>query len=176
MTKIISLSLPEYQIETKPDYETIGQKIDKTLEENFYGKQIAIRAISLIDHPNLTLDEFVKIILEKGTDKYDPNRQGVKGFENYDVDFQAGFCTVGENHSGEGADFVQKFYENVLLDRGYRLRIDLLLIYDFNELKNAKLLDVKKPRVDTRLEPYMFKFKDPNRKASALLGIIKLLK
>jgi hypothetical protein len=117
----------------------------------------------------------VNVILEKGTDKYDPNRKGIEGFEDYDADLQAGFFTVGKNHFGEGADFVQKFYENVLLDRGYRLRIDLFVVYDLNKLVQAK----KKPNtpgVHSRLEPYLFKFKDPERKQDALLGVIKLLR
>lgn len=175
-TSIISISLPEYKIDKQPDYQAIGAKIDKVLEENFNGKDVAIRALSSTDHPQFTLDEFVKIILEKGTDKYDPNRKGVEGFEDYDVDFQAGFCTIGKNHFGEGADIIQKFYENVLLDRGYRLRIDVLLIYDLNQFIQAEKIDQTKSGVHPRLEPYMFKFKDPEHKQRALLGVIKLLR
>ena len=175
-TSIISISLPEYNIDTQPDYQAIGAKIDKLLEENFSGKDVAIRALSLTDHPQFSLADFVKIILEKGTDKYDPSRKGIEGFEDYDVDFQAGFCTIGKNHFGEGADIIQKFYENVLLDRGYRLRIDVLLIYDLNQLTRASKTDPTKPGVHPRLEPYMFKFKDPEHKQSALLGIVKLLR
>ena len=176
MTKVISLSLPEYNIDSKPDYQSIGKKIDNVLEEHFDGLDVAIRALSLTDHPKLSLEQFVKVILETGTDKYDPEREGVEGFENYDVDIQAGFCTIGKNHAGEGADIIQKFYENVLLDRGYRLRIDLLLIYNLHQLAPAEKIDLKAPGIHPRLEPYMFKFKDSNNKQFALLGIIKLLK
>ena len=101
---------------------------------------------------------------------------GIEGFEEYDVDFQAGFCTIGKNHFGEGADIIQKFYENVLLDRGYRLRIDVLLIYDLNQLARAGKIDQTNPGVHPRLEPYLFKFKDPEHKQRTLLGIIKLLR
>lgn len=176
-TKIISLSLPDYTIDAKPNYVNLGSKIDKVIEDNFDGKDIAIRALSSTDHPQYTLDELVKIILEKGTDKYDPNRKGVghEDFKPYCVDLQAGFCTVGKNHFGEGADIIKKFYENVLLDRGYRLRIDLLLIYDLHQLTQAKK-DSDKPGVHPRLEPYLFRFKNPKNKQRALLGIIKLLK
>ena len=116
--KIISISLAEYSIDTKPDYQSIDAKIDKALEKYFNGKDVAIRALSLIDHPQFALDEFVKVILENGTDKYDPDRKGVEGFENYDIAMQAGYCTVVKHHFGEGADIIQKFYENVLLDGG----------------------------------------------------------
>jgi len=176
-TKIILISLPEYTIDKQPDYNYLGLQIDKVIEENFIGKDIAIRAISLTDHPQFSLDELVKIILELGTDKYDPNRKGVchEEFEPYCADFQAGFCTVGKNCAGEGADMIKKFYENVLLDRGYRLRIDLLLIYDLNQLVRAEKIDKEKPDVDARLEPYLFRFKNPENKKESLIGIIKIL-
>jgi len=175
---IIDLSLPEYTIDQQPDYESIGAKIDKVLEENFIGKDVAIRALSLTDHPQLSLNEFVDIIVKTGTDKYDPNRKGVdhEVFEPYKPDFQAGFCTVGKNHFGEGADFIKKFYENVLLDRGYRLRLDLLVIYDLHQLIQADKIDKVKPDVSEHLVPYLFRFKDPEHKQKALLGIIKLLR
>lgn len=173
-TKIISISIPEYTIDAQPNYKAIGDKIDRVLEENFTGKEVAIRALSSTDHTQYTLDELAQVILEKGTDKYDPNRKGVEGFEDYDVDFQAGFGTVGKDLEGEGADIIQKFYENTLLDRGYRLRIDLLLIYDLNQLTKAEK-NPEKEGVHPRLEPYLFKFKNPENKPQALIGIIKIL-
>lgn len=175
---IISLPLPEYNIASQPDSKSIGAKIDKALEVNFDGKDVAIRALSLTDHPQLTLDEFVEIILKTGTDKYDPNRKGVdhEVFDPYKPDFQAGFCTVGKNHYGEGEDFIQKFYENTLLDRGYRLRLDLLVVYDLHQLVKADKIDKTKPDVAEHLVSYLFRFRDPEHKPQALLGIIKLLK
>jgi hypothetical protein len=175
---IISLSLPEYRIDSQPNYQTLGEKIDKVLEKNFSGKDVAIRALSLEDHPQLTLDEFVDIIVKTGTDKYDPNRKGVdqEVFEPYQPDFQAGFCTIGKNHYGEGADFIKKFYENTLLDRGYRLRVDLLLIYDLHQLVQAKKVEQNKPSIPAHLEPYLFRFKDPAHKQESLSGIIKILR
>lgn len=174
-TLVVSISLPEYNINTRPDYQAVGAKIDKSLEENFYGKSVAIRALSLTDHPRFSLDELVGIILEKGTDKYDPNRKGIEGFEDYDLDFQAESCVVGKTHFGKGVDIIQKFYENVLLDRGYRLRIDLLLVYDINQLDKAEKTDNEKSGVHPRLEPYLFRFKDRNHKQQVLIGIVKLL-
>lgn len=173
--KIISISIPEYTIDTQPDYRAIGDKLDKVLEENFNDKEVAIRALSTMDHSQFTLDELARVIVDKGTDKYDPNRKGVEGFEDYDVDFQAGFGTVGKDLKGEGADIIQKFYENTLLDRGYRLRIDLLLIYNLNQLTKAEK-HTEKEGVHSRLEPYLFKFKNPENKPQALIGIVKILK
>lgn len=173
--KIITISIPEYTLDTQPDYKAIGDKLDKILEANFNGRNIAIRAISTADHPQHTLDELTQIVVDTGTDKYDPNRKGVEGFDDYNVDFQAGFGTVGENLKGEGADIIQKFYENTLLDRGYRLRIDLLLIYDLSQLAKAEKYPGKEG-VHPRLEPYLFKFRNPENKPGALIGVIKILR
>jgi hypothetical protein len=171
---IISFPLPEYNINTQPNYQLIGAKIDGILAKNFIGKNVAIRALSLSDHPQFTLNEFIIKILEKGTDKYDLDRKGVEGFEDYDVDLQASPCKIGKNHTGEGASIIQKFYENVLLDRGYRLRIDILLIYDLNQLKRARKISPIKSGVHPRLEKYMFKFKNPENKLKSLIGIVTL--
>lgn len=176
-TKVISLALPEYDILTEPDYESIGVKIDKALEDNFAGKQVALRAISLAEHCPLTLDELVAEILRTGWDRYNPNRASLdRHFDAYRPDMHAGVVTIGRDHFGEGADFVRKFYENILLDRGYRLRIDIVLIYDRDRLVQAERVDPDKPAVHPRLEPYLFRFKNPNDKQAALLGILKLTK
>ncbi len=71
-TTVVSLSLPEYDIQAPPDSEAIGTKIDATLEEHFSGKYVALRAVSLAEHEGLTLDQFVDVILEAGTDRHDP--------------------------------------------------------------------------------------------------------
>jgi len=175
---VIALSLPEYTIDKKPDYATLGSRIDRVIEENFNGKEVAIRALSIADHPNYNLDELVQVILGGGTDKYDPVRKGVahEEFEPYRPDIQASFGVVGKDLSGEGADIIKKFYENAPLDRGYSLRIDILVIYDLNQLVRAEKMDKDKPGVHPRLEPYLFRFKDPEHKPRALLGIIKILR
>jgi hypothetical protein len=174
---IIELSLPEYGIDTPPDFEAIGKKIDAALEEAFPGKEVALRAISLAEHPGKTLDELVGIIVEKGTDRYDPQRLPVDNelFSQYGTELHASASTIGKDHYGEGADFVRKFYENILLDRGYRLRIDLILVYDLHQLVRADRLDPNSPGVPARLEPYLFRFRYPDRKPEALAGILKLI-
>jgi hypothetical protein len=40
----------------------------------------------------------------------------------------------------------------------------------------AEKVDKEKPSVDSRLEQYLFRFKDPDHKPEALLGIIKILR
>lgn len=174
---LVFLSLPEYTIDTKPDY-SIGQQVDKVIKENFDVKGIIIRALSSSDHPQYSFDELIEVILEKGTDKYDPNRRGVahEEFEPYQADFQGGAFEIDDKTGSMFGGAMRNFYENAPIDRGYPLRIDLLLIYDKNQLIQAEKVDKDKPGVSPHLEPYLFRFKDSNHKQEALLGIVKILK
>lgn len=176
--KIISISIQEYKLETQPDYEAVGEKIDKAVIENFDGTYL-VRALSIIDHPQLTLDELVDIILKTGTDKYDPDRKGVahEEFEPYQPDIQAGIIKIENGKLSESfSDDVKRFYENTLIDRGYRLRIDLLVFYDPELLVKAVKVDDSKPSVASHLEEYLWKFKEPDNKQNAVVGILKILK
>jgi hypothetical protein len=71
--------------------------------------------------------------------------------------------------------FNVRFYENTLLDRGYRLRIDLIVLYDPSQMIRAEKIDDTKPDVDQHLEQYLWRFKDQERKPLAVKGIIKIL-
>lgn len=177
--KVIEISIPEYTLETRPDYLAVGSKIDRVVEENFEGKFL-VRALSMMDHPNYTIDELVEIILKSGTDKYDPTRKGVahEEFEPYKPDLQAGEIIVdGGKLGGESfSEDVRRFYENTLIDRGYRLRIDLLVLYDRGQMIKAEKVDTDKPSVAPHLEEYLWRFKNPDNKPEAVVGIVKILK
>jgi hypothetical protein len=177
--KIVTISIPEYRIDKQPNYEAIGALIDVALEENFKGIFL-LRALSITDHPKYSLDELVKIILKTGTDKYAPDKKGVayEEFEPYKPDLQAGTITIkngkiiGESFSAD----IRRFYENALLDRGYRLRIDLLVLYDPKQMVQAKKVDKAKPSVKPHLEQYLWRFRDAEYKPKALVGIVKILR
>lgn len=177
--KIITVSIPEYTIVTQPDYLAVGSKIDKAIAENFEGTFLS-RALSIADHPQLSLDELVDIIITTGTDKYDPNRKGVayEEFEPYQPDLQAGKIIVqdGKVITESFSEDVRRFYENTLLDRGYRLRIDLIVLYDPQEMVLAEKLDLNTQSVAPHLEQYLWRFKNSKNKTKALLGIVKILK
>jgi hypothetical protein len=179
MSKIITISIPEYTLDTQPDYSVVGVKIDRALSENFEGAYL-LRALSIIDHPQYTLEELVDIILKTGTDKYDPNRKGVahEEFEPYQPDIQAGMIEIknGKLITESFAEDVRRFYENTLIDRGYRIRIDLIVLYNPNQLIKAEKVDLDKPSVSSHLEEYLWKFKNPNEKQSAVAGIVKITK
>jgi hypothetical protein len=177
--KVIQIALPEYTIDKQPDYGAIGAKIDRLLESSFEGKFLE-RALSLTDHPRHTLEQLTDIIQNTGTDKYDPARKGVcyEEFSPYGVDFQAGSIEIRDGRLTEpyGKDLIKLFYENVLLDRGYRLRLDLILLYDPQQIVRADKVDHTKPSVAPHLEEMLWRFKDPSHKEQALLGIIQLLR
>jgi hypothetical protein len=177
--KIVTIHLPEYTIDRQPDYAAIGAKIDRAIADNFEGTFL-LRSLSVTDHPQYDLEELADIITRTGTDKYDPNRKGVdhESFEPYKPDLQAGIVTV-ENGKIIGEPFaedIRRFYENVLLDRGYRLRLDLLVLYDPKQMIQAEKIDDTEPGVDPHLEKYLWRFKYPEDKAKALAGLIMLLR
>jgi hypothetical protein len=172
---VLTVALPEYRIDTRPDYR-LGEHVDDVVRAHFDLNRVVIRAISSSDHPQFSLDQLADVILEKGTDKYDPNRKGVayEEFEPYRPDFHGGpFGTDDETASFFGG-VMKHFYEDAPTDRGYPLRIDLLLIYDRDQLVPAEKVDPEKPRVRPRLESFLFRFKDPKKKPEALLGLVKI--
>ena len=120
-TKVLSIALPEYTIEAEPDYMAIGPKVDRLVGENLEDGRYVVRAISLADHPGRILDELAAIILELGTDKYDPNRREdeEKAFAGYDHEFHAGTMVIADgvvsgseydDYPSMFGDFVYNFY------------------------------------------------------------------
>lgn len=185
--KIVEISIPEYRIDSEPDYVTVGTKVDRLIGLNFQDGKYVGRAIGLSDHPGKSLDKLASIILELGTDKYDPDRKEVahKAFLGYDHDIQGGLFEISggkiveENDavcSSMFADFVYHFYEHTPLDRGYPVRIDILMIYYYDMLEQAKLIDTTASRIREGLERCLYRFKDTLRKKEALAGIVKILR
>ena len=185
--KVIKVHLPEYDINQKSDYFKLGKKVDKVIEKSFLDGKYILRALSSDDHPNLSLDKLADIILKIGTDKYDLNKKGVSHdeFSGYDYDIQAGTIEIKNRkviipkdykYPTEFGDIIWHFYEHTPLDRGYAVRIDLLLIYDQKQLKKAKKFKSKALSVRKGLNNYLYKFKHPEKKKDALLGIIKILR
>ena len=72
---IFEVDIPEYKLDNSFDYKKVGAKIDRIIKDNFKGKHICIRAIGSIDHPNLSTDQLIEIIIETGTDKYDQTKK-----------------------------------------------------------------------------------------------------
>lgn len=184
--KVIEVYLPEYNVKKKPNYLKLGEKIDTLLEKSFSDGKYILRAIGSNDHKGLTLNKLANMVLRTGTDKYDPKRKGVchDEFSGYDYDIQAGTFAIkrgklivkGNDYPSIFGDIVYHFYEHTPLDRGYHVRIDLLLIYDPTKLEKARKVNPKAPPVRRKLINFLYKFKNPKNKKDALLSIVKIMK
>jgi len=187
MVKIIEVHVPEYNVKKKPDYLKIGKKVDKIIERTFTDGKYVVRAIGLDDHPGLSLDKLAEIIIKTGTDKYNPKRKGVahKEFCEYNYDIQAGtFKTKNskmlpnkqDRYPSVFGDIIYNFYENTPHDRGYPVRIDLLIIYNRKKLVNPRKFNPSIKRNRKRWNIHLYRFKNRKNKKDALLGIVKILR
>jgi hypothetical protein len=189
---IYTVSLPEYTAEEEPDYPAVGRKLDQVIETHFPDKKMAIRGISLVDHPGWSLEALVTTIRELGTDRYDPEREGVHYPVSSSVShiFACPFIVVSgklqsPHYHGDRCpsgsvlgEVVSDFYGGTRLERGFPLRLDILMIYDLDHLDMAA-----KPHDRGQIENLLgglqdcclFRFRYPDRKPEALLGIVTVL-
>ncbi len=183
--EVIAVSVPEYTVDKVPDYLGIGRRVDEAIESNFTDRKFVYRAIGKDDHPQLTLDELVSVVQELGTDKYDPERQGVshEEFSAYDYDMQAGSFEIrdgrivvdeADRYPTLFGDTIRDFYEGAPVDRGHPVRVDILMLYDPGKVEPAPKVDPRAP--GNRLAKYLYRFKDPDDKPDALLGVVKILR
>jgi len=186
MAKVIEIHIPEYDFKNTLDYAKIGPKVDQLILSNFPNGRYLFRAVGMVDHPNLTINEFASIILKLGYDKYDPKRKSVRHdeFSRYDYDIQVEGFEIRDSkiildeffkHNSLFGECTYNFRVGAPQDRGYPVRIDLLLIYDAKKLVKAR----RKPgakAIEPGLVNYLYKFKSSQHKADALLGIIKILR
>lgn len=168
---IFILTIPEYQA-AEPDYQAIGKTLDDELRKHFMGKKVVIRCIGSQDHPNFDLDELTDIVLKTGTDKYDPARMGV-GYEEFvqrgiKVDFYGEDVTITKDAKIMG-QALWEMHHSAIGDRGYGVHVDLVLVYDYDQLNMVMNLYDHHPTSDG------FVFKDPGKKRDALLGLVKIL-
>jgi hypothetical protein len=173
---VYTIHLPEYRIAPDTDWLACGRKLDRLIETHFPGRRLALRAIGLADHPGKTLDELVTIIQQLGTDRYDPERAGLYYAREGLDDIHAGALLVTEDglraekhvQMSPLAETLEIFYEGTLADRGYSIRLDLLLFYDLDQL--APVYDMPPESC------YEFAFLHPDRKPEALVGLIRILR
>lgn len=171
---VLEVAIPEYEANAKPDFLKVGPKLDRLLEEHFAGKGVVLRCLGVQDHPGKTLDELTDIILKTGTDKYDSIRTG-QGYnvgveQGKHIDFFGTPASVQHGTSIFTLELLSDFYHGAIGDRGYTIRIDSVIVYDASKLINVEHLYGKDVE-----ESDGFVFRDPEHKADALLGLIKVL-
>ena len=171
MPNLIEVTIPTHKPGKAPDHEAVGEKLDELLKQYFMGKKVVIRCIGSQDHPNLNLDELADAVIKTGTDKYDPVRIGV-GYEEFirkgiQVDFYGEDVEImkGTRVMGQA---LWEMHHSAIGDRGYGVHVDLVLIYDDEQLDMVMNLYGHHPTSDG------FVFKDPENKMAALLGVIKI--
>jgi hypothetical protein len=170
MKPVFSASVPEYRVDHKPNYERIGKIIDQVISANFNSKNVAIRCLSLQDHPGLSIEDLVKTIEKLGTDKYDPQRRMSVAHDFYTkkgVDIFASEVKVNSKLTLMD-EVIKDFYEGALADRGYSLKIDLITIYDKSQLDALPIQYADGVGQDA------FRFKYPDKKTDAILGFITI--
>lgn len=191
--KVINVKIPEYKSEQSPDFSKIGAKLDDILKEDFSGMWVAVRGVSLQDHPGRSLSWLVEKIKEVGTDRYDLQRKGVHdnldkkfGIDTHAVPMMYKDEMVCPHYGGERCktgsaigELLNDCHGGAVVDRGYSLWIDVLLLYDLGQLAPAPLVwtDVGPTHTNSPVslqETCEFRFKNPADKKGALLGLISI--
>jgi hypothetical protein len=189
---IATIALPTYTVTVPPDAEAVGAALDDVICTNFGQdgeREVAIRSVSLIDHPEHTHDSLAEVITATGTDRYDPERKGPlhETYDPYGVELHVGPSTVSatslRSHMCDGVTFygttqsvmaeaVSDFYVGPPVDRGgVPLRIDLITIYDMAQLEGIQI-----PFHGDEKPPYSAcRFRYPDRRSDAVLGLVKVL-
>ena len=189
---VTTISLPTYKIAEPPDAEAFGAVLDEVICETFGQggpREIGIRSVSLFDHPGHTHDSLGDEILASGTDRHDAEHTSVlsETYGPFGVELHIVPCTVSatslESEMCDGSTFygttrsvmaeaVSDYYAGPPLDRnGVPLRIDLLTIYDLAQLEGIPIPfhEGEKPPFSAR------RFRHPDRRAEAVLGLVKVL-
>lgn len=168
---IITIHLPEYTVDSEPDHNALGKVVDDELKEYFMGQTVIARGIGSSEHPGKTVDELVEIILRDGTDRYDQTRKGDR-YENIQgkhIDL-FGFRRKITPRMRLFKDIIYGFYHGAISIHGKPTRIDTLILYDASRLQ--AVLHQYKGRADIKRDGFIFKESD--KKAQALLGVVKI--
>lgn len=169
---IITLTIPEYQVATEPDYKTIGKIVDDELRKHFLGQTVVVRGIGSSEHPNKSVDELIETIQLQGTDRYDTARVGDRydNIKGKHIDVFA-FRRKVMPRMQLFKDIAYGFYRSAIGIHGRPTRIDILTIYDASKMK--AVLHQYEGRTDKKRDGFIFR--DSERKADAVIGLVKIL-
>lgn len=155
-----------------PDYQKIGTILDDIIKKHFLGKKVVVRCIGSQDHPNKNVDELADLIIQLGTDRYDDTHKGV-GYTDFlkkgiKIDFYGQLIEEANEDMSIMSEMIYEMYHSAIDDRGYGVYVDLVLIY------NAEQLNIVTNLYESQAVSDGFVFKDPEHKQLALMGIIKI--
>lgn len=166
------IDLPQYDIQQVPDADAIGKIVDDEIKKQFLGRSVVVRGVASSEHSNKTTDELIEIIKKTGTDRYDPDRRGDR-YENIGgkhIDL-FGVPALVAKDSEIFKVIAWGFYHSAKATHGYPVRIDVVTIYDADQLN--QVLHQYEGRDDIKDDG--FSFKEDVNKSRSVLGIIKLL-
>jgi hypothetical protein len=170
---VYEIHLPEYQVETEPDHEAVGAKVDHLIKQKFIGQHIAVRCIASSEHPGKTTDEVIEAIKKFGHDRYDPDRKGdrYENNENKPIDIFA-FDYHVEADTKMFSIFTWPHYHLTWREPYHPLRIDIVIIYDPAQLEQIEFTYAGREEEGKRSDGWTFK--DPLHKMDAVIGIVKI--
>lgn len=165
MTLYSNISVPEYTVDTEPDYVAIGSKINAELLRLFEGRTMVLRALGAGDH-GLPVQALVERVMENGTDRVDSTVRG-RGYHNVECDFFAARSRIEKGHT-MSERFLQNSYQLPKAKGKDPMRIDVFLAYDPEQVEMVPYTR------DGREMKDAFKFKNPERKKEALEAVIRI--
>ncbi|SDT42522.1 hypothetical protein [Microlunatus soli] len=168
---VLTVPLADYTVDAEPDHGAIGRRVDDVIRGRFAGRRIVARGGSADDHPTLSVDDLIKIILTTGTDRYDPNRAGDRyaNIEGKHIDLFGMRRTVTPRMR-LFADLSWGFYHGSIEVHGRPTRLDIVTIYDSAQLR--AVLHRYHGRADPKRDG--FRFAVPDDVATTVLGVVKL--
>ena len=172
MVCIYKIALPDYRLDRPLDYATIGQRVDAVIRRHFQGRAAGLRYLGLQDHPGMSLQQLPDVILTEGTDRYDPERQmsvAHDWYVGFGVELFVGRVQVDDSME-YFAEVSKLFVEGARVDRGYSVRVDLITVYDLDQLE---CIPIEHGPGD--IEDCGHRFKFPERKAESVLGVVQIL-
>lgn len=181
-SRVYAKPLPQYDPDDSTNYAGIGKEMDALLIDNFEGKRVLLRCIDVRDHEK-DREELIDTILKLGTDLYDEDRQSrgydkdidvcayelKKPVEEYSSYFHNDLMFNNTNTVNQSILDSFFVYEGDI-DGATNKRIDLVLVYDAEQLTNIPGYKDTRGVEGSRKDAFIFKDKD--RKAEALLGIL----
>lgn len=170
---VYEIHLPEYQVDTEPNHEAVGRKVDSIIKQHFLGQNVVIRALGTCEHPDKTVDDMIGIIKNLGYDRYDPKRIGDRydNLEGKQIDF-FGIDYQVTDDSEIFHDFTHPFYHWCKDQHGQAIRLDIVIVYDRAKLHQVHFTYKGRESEGQRSDGWTFI--DPKKKPNAILGIIKL--
>ena len=167
-----NIRIPKVYWDNRPDFQSIGAKIDVCFKKHFMGRNVAVRALSSGEHPGKSRSDMIEIIQAIGHDRYDPNRKGdrYENIDNFPIDFFAIDFKV-EEQDVYFEHFIEPFYFWPVSEGKKPVRIDLAIVFDLSKLERVKHRYEGREN-ETKRDGFVFRY--PEDKPGAVLGIIEI--